>query len=229
MSPCSSCHAGCCRSFAVPVTGADVLRIEREVSLPFEQIACRWADPDGKISRGEAPQLYFDDDPQLSYVLCLQHETSAFHAGTTKCRFLVEGRPSQDNPLGEARCGIYPSRPSACRVFPTKFNSTSELVVLHDVPAHGRNDANPVYALCPRPWRSDEIDPLQMPQDLAVAKYEWEFFRTVARAWNRRPRPFAAFGEFLHVAYANRVLNGPETALDARPVLVTSARIGHAA
>lgn len=229
MSPCSFCHAGCCRSLAVPVTGADILRIEREQSLPFEQIACRWADPDGTISRGEVPQLYFDDDLKLPYVLCLQHEASAFHAGTTKCRFLVETRPSRENPLGEARCGIYASRPSACRVFPTKFNTTGELVVLHDLPSHGRSDANPVYSLCPRPWRSDEIDPLQMPQDLAVAKYEREFFRTVVRAWNRRPRPFAAFGEFLHVAYANRVLNRAETASDLIPVLVTSTRIDHAA
>ena len=29
MSQCLDCHAGCCRSFAVPITGADVLRIER--------------------------------------------------------------------------------------------------------------------------------------------------------------------------------------------------------
>src|SRR5690606_34649025 len=28
MGLCSGCHAGCCRSFAVPVSGADVLRIE---------------------------------------------------------------------------------------------------------------------------------------------------------------------------------------------------------
>lgn len=215
MSPCSSCHAGCCRSFAVPVTGADVLRIEREVALPFEQIACRWADPDDRISRGEAPQLYFDDDPKLPYVLCLQHDASAFHAGTTKCRFLVETRPTCENPLGEARCGIYSNRPFACRVFPTKFDSTSELVVLHDMPAQGRNDANPVYSLCPRPWRSDEVDPLQMPQDLAVARYEREFFRSVARLWNRTPRPFAIFPDFLRHVYGHRVL--PES--DAPPTV----------
>ena len=210
MSPCSSCHAGCCRSLAVPVTGADILRIEQEVSLPFEQIACRWADPDGTIARSQAPHLYFADDLAIPYVLCLQHEASVFHPGTTKCRFLVESRPSREQPLGQARCGMYASRPSACRTFPAKFNTTGELVVLHDLPSCGPRDNHPAYALCPRPWNAADVDPLRLPQDLAVAKFEMDFFHTVARAWNRRPRSFDALPEFLRLAYRNRVLSATD-------------------
>ncbi len=212
MSQCQTCHAGCCRSFAVPVTGADVLRIEREVGQNFWEFACRWADPEGKIARRHAPHFFFSDEPETPFVLCLRHEASGTHRDTTKCRFLAESLPTAELPLGQARCGIYASRPMACRTFPTRFNVTGELAVLHDVPATGRSENHPVYALCARPWRPDEIDPLQAPQDLAVSKYEMEFFRSVAAIWNRVPRPFAVFPEFLRIVYQNRVTREPDAA-----------------
>lgn len=212
MSQCLSCHAGCCRSFAVPVTGADVLRIERELGLNFWEFACRWADPDRKIARRYAPHFFFEDEPRTPFVICLRHEESKFHRGTTKCRFLSEGEPTPEQPLGPSRCGIYASRPMACRAFPTKFNATGELAVLHDVPAQGRSEKHPVYSLCPRAWRSEEIDPLQAPQDLAVAKYEMDFFRSAAVVWNQALRPFAVFPEFLRLVYANRVMREPQAA-----------------
>src|SRR5688572_7889481 len=101
MSQCQTCHAGCCRSFAVPITGADVLRIERQVGLNFWEFACRWADPEGKIARRYAPHFHFEDEPRTPFVLCLRHEASAFHKSTTKCRFLVESQPSREAPLGQ--------------------------------------------------------------------------------------------------------------------------------
>lgn len=208
MGPCATCHAGCCRSFAVPITGADVLRIEREVGTPFGDFACRWADPNGKVARGFAPHLHFDDEPSTPFVLCLQHVPSEGHVGTTMCRFLVEGAPDSETPLGISNCGIYGSRPMTCRNFPLKFNSTGELAILHDVPQRGRKGDHPAYSLCPRPWTSDDVDALTAPQDLAIAKFEWEFFRTLARVWNQAPRSFAEFPEFLRLVYRNRVLEG---------------------
>ena len=209
-SQCVGCHAGCCRSFAVPVTGADVLRIERDLNLSFWDFGCRWADPEGKIARKYAPHFFFSDEPKTPFVICLRHEASATFPDTTKCRFLVETPPTAEKPLGQGSCGIHPSRPSACRAFPTKFNPTGELVVLHDVPARGRAQDHPAYTLCPRPWRPDEIDPLQAPQDLAVAKYEMDFFHSVAGLWNRVPRAFGLFPDFLRLVYGNRVLREPE-------------------
>ena len=217
-SQCVGCHAGCCRSFAVPVTGADVLRIERDLNLTFWDFGCRWADPEGKIARKYAPHFFFSDEPQTPFVICLRHEASATFPDTTKCRFLVETPPTAEKPLGQGSCGIHPSRPSACRAFPTKFNVTGDLAVIHDVPPQGRENL-PVYSLCARQWKPEEIDPLQAPQDLAVAKYEMDFFRSIAAIWNRVPRPFAVFPEFLRLVYQNRVMREP----DAAPVAAEPA------
>ena len=205
-SPCESCHAGCCRSFAVPVTGADVLRIERDLSVPFWTAACRWADPDGTIARRHAPHLRFRDEPETPFVLCLTHEPSRFLPGSTKCRFLTEGQPDAANPLGQARCGIYATRPMACRAFPTKLHRGGELAVLYDVPARGRDGDHPAYDLCPRPWRPEDVDAIDAPRDLAAAKYEMDFFRSVAAVWNRTPRPAEIFPDFLRVVYGGRVV-----------------------
>ncbi|QDT63680.1 YkgJ family cysteine cluster protein [Calycomorphotria hydatis] len=207
MSPCQSCHAGCCRSFAVPLTGADILRIERDLSLTFWDFACRWADPEGTISRRYAPQFYFSDEPQTPFVISLTHQASEFLPGSSKCRFLMEGPPENGAPLGEARCGIYHSRPSACRAFPTKFNETGELTVLYDIPTETRSGQHKAYQLCPRPWEVEDIDPIQAPQDLAVAKFEMLFFHSIASVWNQNPREFELFPEFLRVVYERRVMS----------------------
>src|SRR5690349_20889324 len=110
MSLCESCHAGCCRSFAVPVTGADILRIERELGLNFWDFACRWADPNNRIAKSLAPHFHFADEPATPFTVCLRHEVSAIFAGATKCRFLMKCPPDAEHPLGLARCSIYNSR-----------------------------------------------------------------------------------------------------------------------
>ena len=206
MSVCESCHAGCCRSFAVPVTGADVLRIERDLGLTFWQFACRWADPNGSIARKYAPHFHFADEPQTPFVICLQHAASQFLTGTTRCQFLTECAPDPEHPLGVARCGIYASRPAACRVFPTRLNETAELAIIYDVPPRGRVSDDPAYDLCPRQWEPADLDPLDTLQSLVVAKYEMAFFHQLAQMWNRAPRPWNLFPDFLRLAYAGRVL-----------------------
>ena len=212
MSPCESCHAGCCRAFAVPVTGADILRIERQLQLGFGDFVCRWADPDGNIARNYAPQFHFADEPETPFVICLRHTASEFFPRTTKCRFLLEGEPDAENPLGQARCGIHAARPGACRVFPTKLNETGELAVIYDVPENGR-PAEPAatYSLCPRPWEPTDIDTLTGIQDLVVARYEMGFFKQLANLWNRKPREWSLFPEFLRLVYESRVLKNMET------------------
>src|SRR5436309_1350773 len=134
MSQCANCHAGCCRSYVVPVHGADVLRIMSQRKLSFWDFVCRWADPDGAIALKYAPHFHFRDQPDVPYVISLIQEYSSQFPGTARCKFLDEGAQSGEHPLGTAKCGIYEDRPSACRVFPTKFDSTGELAVLYDVP-----------------------------------------------------------------------------------------------
>lgn len=205
MSPCESCHAGCCRSFAVPITGADILRIEKNLGLSFWEFTCRWADPQGKIARNHAPHFYFRDEPETPFVICLTHAESVFLKGTTKCRFLMECAPDAEHPLGQARCGNYKNRPAACRAFPTKLNATSELAIIYPVPERGRA-GDPAYELCPREWTPADLDPIQTVQDLVVAKYEMNFFMQLSKIWNRAPRDWALFPEFLHAVYAQRII-----------------------
>ena len=205
MSPCDSCHAGCCRSFAVPVTGADIIRIEQGRGLSFWEFACRWADPQGKIARSYAPHFHFADEPETPFVICLMHADSAFLKGTTKCRFLMECAPDEEHPLGQARCGNYEHRPSACRAFPTKLNQTGDLAIIYSVPEKGRS-GDPAYELCPRDWIPADLDPIQTVQDLVVAKYEMTFFTQLAKIWNRAPREWSVFPDFLHAVYAQRII-----------------------
>jgi Fe-S-cluster containining protein len=220
MGICDSCHAGCCRTFAVPVTGADIIAIQKKLGLRFEEFIRRTPDPEGRISNGAVPHFSFDDSPKIPYVICLSHVPSLFHARSTKCRFLVECPPDDEFPLGRARCGIYGVRPSACRVFPTKFNATNDLAIVCEIPEQFRQNANPAYTLCPRPWETEDVDPIQSVQDLAVLKYELAFFRQVAELWNRSPASWAAFPQFLEMVYSKRVgrEEPAETGEDEGPV-----------
>lgn len=206
MSPCEGCHAGCCRSLVVAVTGADLLRIERDRGIRLDETLCRWSDPAGTISRGAVPHFRFADEPGVPYVIGLKHLPSEVHPGTSRCEFLVEEPPTDEAPLGRARCGIYESRPLACRTFPARFDGGGELVILSDVPTSGREGEHPVYGLCPRPWQAADIDPLELPAQLAAARFERDFFRSVARLWNEVPRKFEDFPPFLRWVYGNRVI-----------------------
>ena len=55
----------------------------------------------------------------------------------------MECPPDAEHPLGQARCGIYAARPSACRVFPTKFNDSGDLAALVAYTAKARYDIQP--------------------------------------------------------------------------------------
>ena len=205
MSQCATCHAGCCRSFAVPVSGADILRIQKQQNLSFWDFVCRWADSKGEIALNHAPQFYFNDEPQTPFVICLRHEASAQFPGTARCQFLQEGAPTAENPLGISKCGIYADRPAACRAFPARMNSTGELAIVYDIPRFGRKEEIPSYRLCGRAWRPQDLDPIQHVQDLVVAQFEMNFFHRLAAAWNRRPGVWSDFPQFLEFVYAERV------------------------
>ena len=205
MSLCESCHAGCCRSFAVPVTGADILRIMSQTGLSFWDFIVRWADPEGMIARNHAPQFRFRDEPETPFVICLMQEESDYFPETSRCKFLHEGAPTAEQPLGVSRCGLYGQRPQACRAFPTKLNATQDLAILYQVPATGRPGGNPVYNLCPREWTPQDIDAIGQVQELVVARYEMDFFHLIAQAWNKDPGQWKLFPEFLKMVYGNRV------------------------
>lgn len=207
MSQCATCHAGCCRSFAVPVSGADILRIMSRRGLDFWDFVCRWEDSEGLIAANHAPHFLFQDEPQTPFAICLRHGESATFPGTTKCQFLTEGSQSAEHPLGIAHCGIYEDRPGACRAFPAKLNRTGELAILYDVPPTGRRNVHPAYRLCAQAWEPADLDPVQQVQDLVVAKYEMDFFHRLAESWNEQPGAWSTFPEFLQLVYGRRILS----------------------
>lgn len=218
MSVCEGCHSGCCRAFAVPVTGADILRIVQHRELSFWDFACRWADPEGIISRNHAPQFYFDDEPGKPFVICLKHDPSELFPRATRCHFLVEEPADAAHPLGTAHCGIYNERPSACRVFPTRLSSQGDLAIIYDVPANGRANGEAAYQLCPRPWNTSDVDPIQQVQDLVVLRFEIEFFHKLAVAWNADPGDWLMFPDFLVDVYQGRVLESASSVIDRLPM-----------
>ena len=203
-TPCEGCHAGCCRSFAIPLSGVDVMRLEA-AGHTFWEFACRWADESGQIAGRYAPHVHFADDPQTPFVLGLLHDASAVFPGTPKCRFLQEGLPSDEAPLGVGRCGVYADRPAACRVFPKKLDARGELVQLQPIPPRGTDRPEEVFTLCPRPWTSADIDPIETPGEIAAADYEMRFFSRVVQMWNRDPGEWVDFPDFLRGVYLNRV------------------------
>jgi|GEM_PF-618329 len=221
--PCENCHAGCCRAFVVPLTGADILRIERGLNLTFWDFACRWADPEGQIARQHAPHFYFDDEPGTPFVISLMHRVSEVFPRTTCCRFLLEGTPDAEHSLGRSRCGIHSLRPATCRVFPTKFNATGELALIQEIPLPTRDHDEAVYDLCSRQWEPADLDPVEPLHDLIVARYEMQYFHRLAEQWNQSPRPWAVFPDFLRMVYSQRLVNeSPVNATTSEPVTGSS-------
>lgn len=216
MSPCDQCHSGCCRAFAIPVNGADILRIERDLQLSFNDFVCRWPDPSGSVTSGHAPQFYFEDRPRTPYAICLRRAPSQYLAGVSRCLFLQETPPTEESPLGRAHCGIYGARPAACRVFPTRFNASGTLAVITEVAENAcPDDPHPALNLCPRPWEVEDIDPIASLQDLVIERFENAFFHEVAAAWNDSPGPWELFPEFLHLIYQQRVQGVHQSREDA--------------
>ena len=224
-SPCENCHAGCCRAFVVPITGSDVLRIEK-TGLTFWDFAVRWSDPDGQIARRLAPQLYFADAGDEPFVLGLMHTASETLPGSGRCRFLRETTPTEDTPLGRGECGLYEHRPATCRVFPAKFDSGRELVQLEPIAQNGRPaDPHPAYSMCPREWTARDLDAVETPAAIATAEHEMTFFHKVAALWNRRRGDWVDFPPFLRLVYGARLRGVGDSAGDSRADDTTPATI----
>jgi hypothetical protein len=77
--------------------------------------------------------------------------------------------------------------------------------VIHEVPERVRTQPSQVYDLCPRQWEQSDIDAIQTPQDLAVARYEMNFFHQLASLWNKSPLAWTQFPDFLRIVYESRV------------------------
>jgi Fe-S-cluster containining protein len=102
MEPCAGCAADCCRHFDVVVLGWDVYRIARDLQLSPESFIELQAAAEPDLSH----QLVLDVDERER-----RYQRLALKKRNGGCVFLL----SLD---GRGRCGIYPSRPDACRSYP---------------------------------------------------------------------------------------------------------------
>jgi len=198
--PCAGCHAGCCRAFAVPLTGSDVIRIIREQGHSFGDFVCRWADSEGLISRQIAPQFLFEDDPETPFVIGLLQNESAIFPGTHKCRFLKEMPDARGAGQSQSICSIYQSRPQACRVFPFRFEPSGNVSIQPDVTVNGGKQLP--TSLCPSEWNVTDEQRGQAELDLGDCLQQMALFRLIAERWNAEPGPWPLFPAFLVDIYS---------------------------
>jgi Fe-S-cluster containining protein len=192
----------------VPLTGFDVIRIIEERGHSFADFVCRWADPDGLISRQIAPQFRFEDDPETPFVIGILQNESIAYPGTRKCRFLVETPDASRAGASRSICSIYESRPGACRVFPFRFEPSGSVGIQPGVTKS--NGALPPTSLCPSEWIVSDEQRQQAELDLTNCLQQMSLFRLIAERWNAEPGPWPLFPAFLVDIYSR--LLAPEAA-----------------
>jgi Fe-S-cluster containining protein len=155
MNPCEGCAADCCRHFEVVVLGWDVYRIARDLSLPPESFIELQGAPAPDLSH----QLVIDADADGDRYCRL-----ALRKQAGGCAFLL----SID---GKGRCGIYGSRPDACRSYPAVLDG--ELFTL----------AKREY--CP-PGAWEDIDEAEYRPRYRRGQKQRAIFDVVTDGWNER-------------------------------------------
>jgi Fe-S-cluster containining protein len=113
---CAACKGvKCCVNYRVSVTGCDVQRLVKGLSLSPQEVSYL------QRVKTEAVQPFavFLSRARDPYELCLQKKPPRTQDPTEKrpCAFLIELDSFT------RRCGVYPHRPMVCRMFPTVATS----------------------------------------------------------------------------------------------------------
>jgi Fe-S-cluster containining protein len=149
---CATCVGECCRRYLVPVTVADVHRIIAATALhprEFVQLTGHALPSAGfQLGRGSGQQH-----------LVLDRRSSG------ACVFLLELAS------GQARCGAYQHRPSACRTFPT--------ILRHGTPA-----IRAEIRCEPGAWCLAVMDLAGYRHDLKEQGTAWEAHGRIVATWN---------------------------------------------
>ena len=154
---CAACIGDCCRRYVVPLTVDDVLRLVAATALhPAEFVALR-PTPTGFTGFRIAP------DGEV-YLTLAKRPAQPWHHGA--CTFLLE------LPGGQARCGVYPARPGACRTFPT-------------TPVHGTAAVKSGTLCGPDAWNAAVMDLPRFRRDLKAQANAWSATNRIAATWNR--------------------------------------------
>lgn len=164
LSPCHSCVAGCCRSFALAVEGFDVYRIWRDLRLsPVDFAELRWVE-----ERDADHRILLDPDPEARryHRLMLVRVDDALPEHPQRCIFLIS--------VGsDARCGIYHSRPSMCRTYPSYVED-------------GVIGASGGKYCPPGSWRLQTLDVPLIRARLQFKARQHAIYERLVDAWNAR-------------------------------------------
>lgn len=221
-SICDTCHAGCCRSYHIFITAFDALRISKDVGLPvgefitllsFSQEAVK------RYARDFVPIRLPKTDPEPRYLLALKKIDSHLFPGTPKCYFLNEwkrdrpaenreGHPGRDY-IG--RCSIYGSRPMICRTYPTSFHPQVAVGLITTPPPVDIAAKHEVHKICPEEWTVQNFgtEPTTVLHNLAISRYEREFYNQAVTEFNEGEHCVAEFFPFMARVYEQRFRQAP--------------------
>jgi Fe-S-cluster containining protein len=159
MRPCEGCAGECCKHYVVGLSGHDVWTIATQLHLAPGQFVTI-------AQEHEATGIGFKlDATKMTFSLVLAKRPGS--DGRQQCTFLLE------LPDGTGRCGIYPLRPSACRVYPAQLRDGD--VVFRD------------GIVCPKgAWNVPSDDLPAWRTSLLRSQMEWAVYATVVHHWNEQ-------------------------------------------
>ncbi len=177
---CSNCEGRCCTYYIVPITGYDLWRIVQAQRLAPSSFTTRlpedYPTATGYILRPSGP----------TYSLALRHHEG--RRNDIPCVFLMQLRE------GVQRCGIYDSRPSACRTYPMRLNEQR---------IAPRDDM-----LCPPDsWNIPALDRSIWRERVERQEWEWDLYGRVVKAWNEAVQRHPPTAGFVVTQYTEYLLN----------------------
>jgi Fe-S-cluster containining protein len=199
-SPCGTCDARCCSAYAVNVTGDDAWRLARDTGLPLADLLTYRQE----AARTSAGFLLGAGGP--THELLLAHARPADHR--PPCAFLHAGGG------GPPRCGVYASRPRACRRFPA-------------VRVGGDIGVREGIVCSPGAWAGHDLARLSWRVAVAREEREAEAYAAVVAAWNARVARRAAAAATV-LDYLDWLADAYRWLVPWRASLRPSARAGEA-
>jgi len=215
MSICSECHGGCCRRYYIDLTGYDIVNISKSLELdPFVFISTQIIEEENieKISEDAALFKFINDNCKDFRRIILKRIESKLIPGTTRCMFLQEWNNKEISSIQEGqtvgRCGIYGVRPLVCSIYPAKLDESQVFGYIPDPYYNCEKKNTPVYNLCPRPLNNEDFADYtgETTKNLALHKFEMNFFKSIASIWNENPGSIDEFFKHITCIYDNRVV-----------------------
>lgn len=163
---CIACTARCCYQYRVQITGADVYRLARGLSMHPKDFAMVVHT----LKKQDSPDAIYFNAESEPFELCLhKHPKRRDKSGNRPCPMLVIlDRDHQ-------RCGVYAHRPMVCRLFPTY--------------THNRGvNVNNASACPPRSWSIERIDIRNVELLQKLWFIEMTTYRGILQRWNREAR-----------------------------------------